>query len=242
MPFLSIVIPAKNEERNLPILLDSIKAQDFTDYEIIVADAQSTDKTRAIARNFGARIIEGGKTTPGRNLGAAAASGPTLLFLDADVVLANPKFLSDNLNEMERKGAHVATCKVKPLSKNLVDKALHGIYNAYAIGTEKIMPHAPGFCIFARKYAHDAIDGFDEALNFAEDHDYVQRAEKAGHRFRILRSHPIAVSVRRVKRDGRLATAVRYAKAEAHKLTRGFYKNEEDYVMGGDAYQGIDKP
>ncbi|MFA6446747.1 MAG: glycosyltransferase [Patescibacteria group bacterium] len=235
--FLSIVIPTKNEELNLPFLLESIKTQEFTDYEIIVADAQSTDKTRAIAVNFKARIIEGGKTTPGRNLGAAAALGQTLLFLDADVVLPNPKFLSDNLSEMERKHANVATCKVRPLSENVVDKALHGFYNAYAIGTEKIMPHAPGFCIFAQKHAHDAINGFDEALNFAEDHDYVQRAKKAGFKFSILRSHPIMVSVRRVERDGRLGTAVRYTKAEIHKLARGHYKNEKDYVMGGDAYK-----
>ena len=42
----SIIIPTYNEEEYLPILLDSIKEQDFSDYEVIVADANSTDKTR----------------------------------------------------------------------------------------------------------------------------------------------------------------------------------------------------
>ena len=42
---ISIIIPTYNEEEYLPKLLESIKSQDFTDYEIIVADAQSDDNT-----------------------------------------------------------------------------------------------------------------------------------------------------------------------------------------------------
>ena len=43
---ISIIIPAYNEEETLPSLLKSIKTQNFKDYEIIIADANSTDKTR----------------------------------------------------------------------------------------------------------------------------------------------------------------------------------------------------
>ncbi len=240
MPFLSIVIPAKNEEKNLPKLLESVKAQTFKDYEIVVADAQSTDRTRDIVEEYGGRVVEGGKTTPGRNLGAASSTGHVLLFLDADVVMPNPKFLEENLDEMKRKGACVATCKVKPMSRNPMDKAMHELYNAYAISTEKIMPHAPGFCIFSKKHTFDEVGGFDVRIDFAEDHDFVQRAEKAGYRFRILRSQPIAVSVRRLQRDGRMGTALRYGLAEVQRLASGHYKNEENYVMGGDAYKDLD--
>jgi len=47
---LSIIIPALNEENYLPRLLDCFKKQNFKDYEIIVADADSKDKTREVAR------------------------------------------------------------------------------------------------------------------------------------------------------------------------------------------------
>jgi glycosyltransferase involved in cell wall biosynthesis len=239
MPFLSIVIPTKNEEVNLPRLLASIKEQTFKDYEIIVADAGSTDKTREVAESFGAKVVEGGMPGPGRNRGAAAATGHTILFLDADVVLVSPKFLQENLDEMKRKGACVATAKVKPLTRNPIDRALHEVYNAYAIATERMMPHAPGFCIFVKKHAHDEIGGFDEAVVFAEDHDYVQRAEKEGYRFRILRSQPIAVSVRRLDKDGRLAIAIKYTLAELRMMGGGSFREmpKGGYEMGGDAFE-----
>ena len=50
---ISIIIPTYNEEEYLPVLLDSIKKQSYTDYEIIVADANSTDRTREIAEEYG---------------------------------------------------------------------------------------------------------------------------------------------------------------------------------------------
>ncbi len=239
MPLLSIVIPARNEEKNLPVLLDSIKMQDFNDYEVIVADAESTDKTREIAEAFGARIVPGGTPGPGpgRNKGAKAALGQVVLFLDADVVLGSHKFLSENLAEMERKQASVATVKVKAISKNPIDHALHEVYNAFTIATERIRPHAPGFCIFAKKAVHDEIGGFDDRVVFAEDHDYVQRAEKAGYRFRILRSHPILVSVRRLEKDGRLSTAIKYMMGEVQMIVKGpIKKMPTGYTMGGDAF------
>lgn len=239
MPFLSIVIPTKNEAVNLPRLLVSIKEQVYQDYEIIVADAGSTDKTREIAESFGARVVEGGMPGPGRNRGASTASGHTILFLDADVVMVSPKFLQDNLIEMKRKGACVATVKVKPVTRNPVDRALHEVYNAYAIATERVVPHAPGFCIFVKKHVHEEIGGFDESVVFAEDHDYVQRAEKAGYRFRILRAHPIGVSVRRLEKDGRLGIAIKYTLAELKMMSGGSFKEmpKGGYEMGGDAFQ-----
>ena len=81
---ISIVIPAYNEERYLPILLDCIKKQTYKNHEIIVADANSTDSTRQIAKKYGCKVVKGGMPGIGRNNGAKAAKGEMLLFLDAD--------------------------------------------------------------------------------------------------------------------------------------------------------------
>jgi glycosyltransferase involved in cell wall biosynthesis len=80
MSKISIIIPTKNEETCLPKLLDSIKSQDFPDYEIIIADANSTDKTREIAKSYGCIVVDGGLPAVGRNRGAEVANGEILLF------------------------------------------------------------------------------------------------------------------------------------------------------------------
>jgi len=235
MPRVSIVIPTKNEERNLPKLLDSIKVQTYTDYEIIVADAHSTDATVAIAEKYGAKVVEGGMPGPGRNKGALAANGEIVIFFDADVQMPSSRFLGDTIAEMDRKKLDVATCRIKPLSRKQVDKAMHEAYNAYAIAMEKINPHAPGFCILVRRHVHEGVKGFDEEVTFAEDHDYVHRAHKMGYRFGILRSHPIAVSVRRAEKDGRMNMAIKYLFAELHIITKGPIKKDLfEYEMGGE--------
>ena len=53
---ISIIIPAYNEGKYLPKLLKCIKDQTYKNYEVIVADADSKDKTKEIAKKFGCRI------------------------------------------------------------------------------------------------------------------------------------------------------------------------------------------
>ena len=87
----SIIIPARNEEHNLPVLLRSINAQSSRPLEVLVVDDGSTDRTAAVARELGATVIASqplpdgwrGKTWACHQ-GAQAARGELLLFLDAD--------------------------------------------------------------------------------------------------------------------------------------------------------------
>ena len=234
MPRVSIIIPAKNEEQILPKLLETIKKQTFKDYEVIVADAHSTDDTVKIAESYGAKVVEGGTPGPGRNKGAVAAQGEIVAFFDADAELPNERFLEDCVAEMDNKKLDVATCVIKPLNPKAIDKVFHKAYNTYVVATEKIRPHAWGGCILARRHMHHGIKGFDEEVVFAEDHDYVQRAKKKGFKFGILREHPIGISVRRMEKDGRLSIALKYIFGELHMLTKGPIKKDYfKYEMGG---------
>jgi len=91
---LSVVVPARNEEHNLPTLLRSLAAQPGNRPEIIVVDDGSTDRTAARAREEGATVIASrplpqgwrGKTWACHQ-GAEVAEGDWLLFLDADTWL-----------------------------------------------------------------------------------------------------------------------------------------------------------
>lgn len=95
-PQLSIIIPARNEALRLPRLLKSLQAQSWKRFEVIVADDGSTDHTAEVALSYGAKVVkseESGRMRPGKSnacaYGARFAEGEWLLFLDADVQLAD---------------------------------------------------------------------------------------------------------------------------------------------------------
>lgn len=111
---LSVIIPARNEEANLPYLLESLKSQSLQPLEIIVVDDGSTDRTRAIAESFGVKVVEGTPLPPGwtgKNWavwnGYRQASGDLLAFLDTDVRL-KPDALEHLLAARERSGGAIS--------------------------------------------------------------------------------------------------------------------------------------
>ncbi|HWQ98122.1 MAG TPA: glycosyltransferase family 2 protein [Clostridia bacterium] len=96
---VSVVIPARNEANTLPLLLADLSAQTRTPYEIIVVNDNSEDETEQIALAYGVKVISltdkpvdwVGKCWACQQ-GAEAATGDSLLFLDADVRLAPGAF------------------------------------------------------------------------------------------------------------------------------------------------------
>ena len=204
---ISIIIPTLNEEKYIPYLLSSIKKQSFKNYEIIIADANSKDRTKEIASKNGCCIIEGGLPAVGRNKGAEIAEGDLLLFLDADVIL--PKdFLKNALKEFNQRWLDVASCFILPLSDKKIDDLLYGCGNLYYQVNQYFQPQAPGYCILIEKELHKKINGFNEKIKLAEDWDYVTRASKNG-KFRFLRNVKIPLSMRRFERDGRSDVALK---------------------------------
>jgi glycosyltransferase involved in cell wall biosynthesis len=224
-PLLSIIIPALNEEQNLPKLFETIANQTYRDFEVIVANSHnSTDKTEAISLAFGCRVVEGGSVSQGRNNGAAAALGKVFLFLDADVALPNQFFLEDTVNEFIARDLDLASCRVRTLDGDKYDELLHGLYNVYSVAVGKILPHIPGFCFFIKRSVFEAVGGFDVDIKLAEDHELARRSAKIG-AFGFLFTQTIPVSTRRFERDGRFATAIKYILCELHMLTIGPVKS-----------------
>lgn len=228
---VSIIIPTYNEEGFLPLLLESIRSQKYQNYEIIIADANSTDKTRIIASDYGCQIIEGGLPAAGRNRGAEVANGDLLLFLDADVVLPN-NFLTDFIKGFNNSTADAATCFITPLSQKRIDIILHRISNHYIWYTKNIYPHASGFCILIKKNIHRLIGGFNEKLKLAEDHEYIKRVANRSN-YSIVKEARIMVSIRRLEKEGRLILILKYLLVEVHRLVRGeIYTDIFKYSFG----------
>lgn len=85
-PFFSVIVPAHNSEKYLRKGLDSIKAQTFTDYELIVICDACTDQTHELALEYAdkIRVTNHGMDGLARNEGIDAAEGKWILFMDDD--------------------------------------------------------------------------------------------------------------------------------------------------------------
>ena len=229
---LSIIIPTYNEEEYLPVLLESIKKQSFDDYEVIVADANSTDRTREIAEDYGCIVVDGGLPAVGRNNGAKIAQGEYLLFLDSDLELTDD-YLRNVIYEFRMERLGIAITQMLPMSDKVEDKLFHDFANYFMISVEKIKPHGAGcYGIIARKELHDECGGFDEELNFGEDTDYIERLAKK-ERFKVLRRAKIGVSTRRLEEEG-IETLIRqYGKSTVNDfLGKRTDANDLNYNFG----------
>lgn len=110
MPRISIVIPLYNKVRFIARALDSIYAQTFQDFEIIVVDDGSTDGSREAVQSYGrpVRLIAQPNSGPGaaRNRGVAEAQGELIAFLDADDEWY-PFYLAESVELLDRCGPDV---------------------------------------------------------------------------------------------------------------------------------------
>ena len=207
---LSIIIPTKNEEEYLPKLLKSIKKQSFKNYEIIVADNNSKDKTKKIAKKYKCKIVKGGLPGKARNKGAKLATGDIFLFLDADTELKTKDFLEKAVKEFEKKKIDLAA-PLMYLKGNKLDKLYFDFWNRLTeLFQYSLTPFAGGWCIFIKRDLHNKIKGFDEKIILGEDSDYVQRAIKSKLfkvKFKVLKSVKIQVSPRRLQKEGHLKVA-----------------------------------
>ena len=224
MLMLSIIIPTLNEEKYLPKLLESIKNQSYKNYEVIVADAGSKDKTRDIAKKYGCKVVGGGLPAVGRNNGAKVAKGNILLFLDADVWI-DKNFLKKSIDEIEKDNLDAASVKIMPQTNKLLDKIFLGAFNFFISTTQYFYPHAIGACIFCKKWLHEKIGGFNKKIAVAEDMDYAKRCRKYG-KFRILKNVKLHFCMRRYEYYGRFNVALKILLGEIHRVFFGELKKD----------------
>lgn len=194
---LSFVVPAHNEELELPATLQAIRmAADASarDYEIIVVDDASTDATAEIARQFEARVVPVNfrHIAAVRNAGARVARGEILFFVDADTQIS-ARHVMDALDCLTSGyvggSARIAVDRKMPTWARVFIKCFCTLYFAANLGV--------GAFIFTRRETFEAVGGFDEQF-FAGEEMFLTRALKKLGRFQILRE-PIVTSARKVR-------------------------------------------
>ncbi len=237
-PTVSVVVPALNEAFLLPRLLTALAAQTLPPDEVVVADAGSDDDTVSLARRAGALVVSGGLPAVGRNAGARVTTGDLVLFLDADV-RPGTDFLERAVDEFLDRNLDAATAPLLPFDGEVDVRLVYAVIaHALQFGLH-VRPHAVGACILVRRTLHDRLGGFDETLALGEDHDYAQRAARAG-QFGVLRSVRIPTSMRRIRHLGRIRYGWVAVVTEIRSLLgHPARRVPEGYDLGGDTDGGF---
>jgi GT2 family glycosyltransferase len=195
---LSFIVPAYNEELELPSTLSAIRAAadaNSEPYEIIVANDGSTDATAAVAAAGGARVvtIHRRQIAAARNAGAREARGDILFFVDADTRIS-PAHVTGV------QGALAAGCAgggargkldgFVPLWGRIFIRVFSAFYFTVAnLGA--------GAFLFTTRGNFERVGGFDEQL-FAGEEIYFSQALKKLGRFRVL-ADPVVTSGRKLR-------------------------------------------
>jgi len=243
-PFFSIIIPTLNEEENLPILLEAIKNQTERDFEVLVIDSHSTDKTSQKAMNY-KNLIPSFKfishkmknVSASRNYGASLAQGEFLIFFDADVE-PEKNFILEIKKTIQQFHLDALTVWNRPKKSGLSGKIALALANLAMTLFQKIKPGANGPCIILSKELFKKINGFDEEIIFGEDFNLIQKAHRLKANFRVFTKPILYVSTRRFDKEGILKTIYKAVKALIYQLFIGPIKKPLfDYEMGGQYYK-----
>src|SRR6266702_386086 len=193
---ISFIVPAYNEELELPSTIAAIRAaaEKIDNYEIIVVDDASTDATPEIAVKAGVQVVSINRRqiAAARNAGARAAHGEKLFFVDADTRI-NARHVVDAMAALNAGcsggSARIFADGVIPLWGRVFIKAFCGIYFALNLGA--------GAFLFSTRKNFDAIGGFDEQLFIGEEVFFSLALRRLG-RFKVLRG-PIITSGRKLR-------------------------------------------
>lgn len=170
MPFISVIVPTLNEEDFLGDLMNSLKEQDYSNFEVLVVDGGSKDKTKEIAESYGAQVIDlpNTKEFPSRNAAAKIASGDILLFTGADMIF--PCKVVGNIaskfeKDVEKKLLAVAGPGI-PYDASTLMNIEFAVYNAmrwfFAQLPKPLKQYSTSTNLLAvRKEAFDEVGGLD---------------------------------------------------------------------------------
>ncbi|QQG47067.1 MAG: glycosyltransferase [Candidatus Woesebacteria bacterium] len=172
-PLISIIIPAKNEEKNIGRLLESIKRQTYKKIQIVLVDDGSTDKTVEISKRFSKYVYKRKhlERSIQRNFGAKKAHGSFLVFLDADMELT-PKVIEASIKVQRKTKAKAITIAEKTVGNNLIAK-IRTFERQMYLGDKTIE-----LARFFEKKVFWEFKGYDPSLTGPEDYDLPYRIGK----------------------------------------------------------------
>ena len=212
-PLVSIIVPARNEAKNIRRCVEALLAQDYPAFEVLVLDDRSTDSTPAILTKLSARdsrlVVLMGTELPTGWAGkphalyqaAKAAGGDWLLFVDADTYLS-PNALSASLASARRTGADLYTVMTEQIMGTFWEKTvLPLVMTALSVGFSPKKVNDPktrdaianGQYILIKRTVYDAIGGHEKLHNqIVEDKAISEQVKWNGYRLIVADGRGVA--------------------------------------------------
>lgn len=202
-PFVSVIVPARDEEGSIARCVGSLLTQDYQDYEVVVVDDESSDATAAIVSAMAAadprlRLVHGAPLPEGwlgkphaLSQGVAAARGEVLIFTDADTV-HRPESVSWSVTNLEDHGADILS--------GYLDQEYGGLGESVIVPTMFAMmllvplfliprtrtprlTFAIGQYVALRRVALEGVGGFESIKDsIVEDMSMATRMKEVGYR------------------------------------------------------------
>jgi len=198
--------------------------------KVLVADANSTDDTANIVLSYRDRlnvaVIPGGMPSVGRNQGAAQANSRYVLFLDADIELANRSLVRNAVELAERKQLDCVTTNILCRGGNLGDRVLYWGNDLFQYLSQLHRPFATGMFMLFRTEKFRELGGFHEQVQFAEDYMLTQQVRR--NRFGIVRGG-VYTTNRRFQRMGHFRVARLFLKTAFNYWNPGYFLRDHKY-------------
>jgi len=197
LPFVSVIIPMRNEEKYIGQCLDSLLDQDYSYdcYEILVVDGESTDDSRRIVEEKARRsgrvrlLTNPHHVTPhGFNIGIQGSRGDLCIIFSAHAC-ASSDFISKSVHYIQTTGAECVGGRVDMVGENALACAVaQAVTSPFGMGNVHFRSSdQPGFvdtvsyCTY-RKEVFERIGLFDETLTRNQDYELNYRLRKSGGR------------------------------------------------------------
>ena len=212
-PLISVIVPARNESRNIPRCVECLLAQTYPNFELIVLDDCSTDDTPAILRGYAARdnrltVLEGAQLPTGWAgkphalfQAAQAARGEWLCFVDADT-FAGPPALASVYAKARETEADLFTIMTGQEVLSFWERViLPLVFTALSVGFSPRKVNDPrrkdaianGQFIFIKRHVYDAVGGHAALKDsIVEDKDLAVLVKQAGYRLIIADGRQVA--------------------------------------------------
>lgn len=181
MPTVSVIIPTYNRSWALKRAIDSVLAQDFQDFEVVVVDDGSTDSTSQILESYPRICVVRQRrrgVSAARNAGIARTAGRLITFLDSDDLWL-PAKLSTQV-EFFQSRADALICQTEEIwirnGHRVNPKKRHRKYSGMIFEQSLKLCIVSPSAVMIRRHLFDEIGTFDETLHMCEDYDLWLRA------------------------------------------------------------------
>ncbi len=185
LPLITIIVPTRNEERNIGRCLSSVLSQNYPRklLEIILIDNHSEDRTVELAQNYGAKVyIKGPERNVQRDYGVQQSNGKYLMFIDADMELEN-SIVKDAVEKCESNGYEAVILPEVSEGEGFWANCRKLEKKSFLNDNMMETPNR-----FIKREVYVSVGGYDKTLIVGEDFDLGDRIKEAGYKVGRVKS------------------------------------------------------